>query len=143
MSQLPDTLKRFVMPTWARVLLFFGALIASAGAVAVLRVQGWSLASVGLCALAVFAVAGLADSLLGRVELHPDKLVIVSNFRKREYPRAQFKRATWAKGVPVALEFVEGGWLQLPDFVAGGPGVLGTFRAWLRNTGDDARTNSR
>jgi hypothetical protein len=122
----------FVAPSWLRAILVVGALAACSGASVLIHQNGLSTGSGVLGALAVLILAGLADSLLCRVVLYPDRLVIVSNFRKREYQRMQFNRATWSKGVPVALELVEGGWVKLPDFVTGGPGVLSIFRAWLQ-----------
>ena len=124
--------KRFTTPIWARALVLIGVLISCAGTFALGRTQGTSLASVGLGVLAILMLGGLIDALLARVELHPDRLVIFSNFRKREFSRTRFTRVTWAKGAPVALELVEGGWLKLPDFVPGGPGTLSTFRSWLQ-----------
>jgi hypothetical protein len=86
--------KRFVASTWLRVTLFFVATIAGAATLVLHKSQGWSLTVLGLSGLALLAVAGFIESLLGRVELHPDKLIVVSNFRKREYSHGQFKRVT-------------------------------------------------
>jgi hypothetical protein len=124
--------RRFAAPIWFKALLFLGMLVSCAFTILGVREEGWSLLNVGLCLSAVLAVAGFAEALFCRVELHPERLVVVSNFRKREYSRIQFKRVTWEKGTPVALELLDGGWLLLPAFVGGGPGVLSAFRSWMR-----------
>ena len=82
--------------------------------------------------LAPLSVVGFVDSVVAKVELHAEMLVIVSNFRRREYPRALFVRASFGKGVPVALEYGVGGWLHLPSFVPGSIGMYSTLRAWLQ-----------
>jgi hypothetical protein len=100
--------------------------------------MGWSLLSVASAILAPLSLAGFVDSLTARVKLYPDKLVVVSNLRRREYSRTMFVRATYGKGVPVALQYTTGEWLQLPNSIGGGLGMANTLRAWLQGGGHAA-----
>lgn len=81
--------------------------------------------------LAVFGVVAIAEAATARVVLGETELEIVSNFRARRYDRAGFVRVVGEKGVPVALERREGGWIKLPS-LGSGPHA-NTVRAWLRS----------
>jgi hypothetical protein len=115
-----------------QAICLFGVFACTAAAYSLYAKEGRSLLAVFATLLVPLSVAGLIDSLVARVELHPEKLVLVSNFRRREYPRSAFVRATWGKGGPISLEYASGGWLHLPSFVAGGIGMVNTLRDWLR-----------
>ena len=85
-----------------------------------------------LFALTIFAALGVLDVVTQRVELHQDRMVIVRNLRRREYPRAMFVKAQWAKGVPVSLQTTTGEWVQLPAVGGTSQGLVNTLRAWIK-----------
>jgi hypothetical protein len=87
---------------------------------------------IGFVGFAIFGAVAIAEAATARVVLGESELEIVSNFRRRRYDRAGFVRVVGEKGVPVALERREGGWVKLPSF-AGGPHA-NTVRAWLKRT---------
>jgi hypothetical protein len=82
--------------------------------------------------LAIFGAAGVLDVLTQRVELHEDRLIIVRNFKRREYPRKRFVKAQWAKGVSVSLQTTTGEWVHLPAVGGNSQGLVNTLRAWIR-----------
>lgn len=125
--------KVFTVPNWQRGSLFVIALMVGTAALWSFRSIGLSIESVGLSVFSLIALCGFVDSIISKVELRGDSLVVVDNLRRREYPRDEFKRAVWEKGAPVALERNDGDWLKLPNFVGGGPGVVSIFRAWLKH----------
>ncbi len=126
--------KHFTPSRWLQAICLLGAIALSAAAYSLYTKEGWSLLAVAAAMLAPLSAAGFIDSLIARVELHPEKLVVISNFRRREYPRSMFVRAAWGKGVPISLEYTTGEWLHLPSFVAGGIGMVNILRAWLRRS---------
>lgn len=81
--------------------------------------------------LAVFGVVAIAEAATARVVLGETELEIVCNFRRRRYDRADLVRVVGEKGVPVAIERRQGGWIKLPS-LGSGPHA-NTVRAWLRS----------
>jgi hypothetical protein len=98
-----------------------------------LLVGGWSWVFLSLIALAVFALAGLADIVTSRVELLDDRLVIVRNLRQRVYDRSSLVRVTWAKGGPVSVQTAAGDWIALPGVGPSSLGMVNSLRAWLKD----------
>jgi len=125
--------KVFRTPRWL-VWLVGVTFVASAVATGLaLRLQGASLLGVGLGAFCLFALIGLFDALLTRVELHEDAVVVVRSFRRRTIPRAEIERVTWAWGGPVSLLLVDGSRVHLPD-TGNSQSRTNTIRAWLQRT---------
>src|SRR5688572_24100141 len=100
----PDPPRRFRMPRWTRVLAGAASLVFLAVTAISWASNGWSWMTVVLLCLVPLAFAGFLDAVTSRVELHHDRMVVVRNLRRREYPRATFTKVTWGKGVPVALQ---------------------------------------
>lgn len=105
-----------------------------AAAVGIRLIQGHEFLVVASIGLALFSVVAFIDTLLARVVLYDDRLEIYANFRKRSYPRSMFKAATYSKGSPVALEFREGGWLDLPLVGSNSQSMVNTLRAWIKRS---------
>ena len=96
------------------------------------RFNGRSWVTVALIALIPIAIAGVADALTQRIELHREHIVVVRNLRRREYPRRMFVKAQWWKGVPVSLQSTSGEWVHLPGIGPTAQGLVNTLRAWLK-----------
>ena len=96
------------------------------------RINGTSWITVTLLALIPIGLAGVADALTQRIELHPEHIVVVHNLRRREYPRSMFVKAKWGKGVPVSLQSTSGKWIRLPGVGSTAQGLVNTLRAWLK-----------
>ena len=107
------------------------ALLFAAGTIVSYRTSGLSWMTAVFLGLLAFGVAGIADVLTQRVELHADRIVIVRNLRKRVYPRQMFVKAAWGKGVPVSIQKVTGEWVDLPAVGASNQGLANTLRAWI------------
>ena len=84
------------------VVTAIAAVLFVAGAFVSYRARGLSWVTIVFFGLVAFGIAGIIDALTQRIELHDDRLVIVRNLRRREYPRAMFVKAQWSKGVPVS-----------------------------------------
>lgn len=97
-------------------------------------IRGHGFLVVASIGLALFSVVAFIDTLLARVVLYDDRLEIYANFRKRSYPRSMFKAVTYSKGSPVALEFSEGGWLDLPLVGSNSQSMVNTLRAWIKRS---------
>jgi len=82
--------------------------------------------------MAVLALAGFVDTLTARVVIFPERLVIVSNFIRREFARSDFVKASWAKGCPISLQRTDGSWLNLPPVGSSAQGMTNSLRAWIR-----------
>jgi len=80
---------------------------------------------------AIFAVLAAAEAMSCRVELRSDHLLLVSNFKRRQFPRNALARVTGEKGVPVALQTITGEWVRFPSVLPGGPAVAGIVRSWM------------
>jgi hypothetical protein len=122
---------RFTAPTWMRAMTAVLALAFPAAAIGLVLSEGWSGMALVSVALVPLGLLGVVESFGRRMELYPDHLVVVANLRRRSYARSAFVAASWAKGVPVALEYVGGGYLRLPEVGASTASVGQTLRAWL------------
>jgi len=97
------------------------------------RFNGLSWVTVTLLVLVPIGIAGAADTLTQRIELHREHIVVVRNLRRREYPRHMFVKAQWGKGVPVSLQSTSGQWIHLPGVEGTSQGLVNTLRAWLKD----------
>jgi hypothetical protein len=96
------------------------------------RFSGMSWVTVTVLVLVLIGIAGVADALTQRIELHPEHMVVVHNLRRREYPRSMFVKVQWEKGVPVSLQSTSGQWVHLPGVGSTAQGLVNTLRAWLK-----------
>lgn len=122
---------------WMYALLAIAEGMFVAGAVLFWRRPDDRLAWVGFVGLAAFGAVAIAEAATARVVLGESELEIVSNFRRRRYQRSDLVRVVGEKGVPVAIERRQGGWIKLPS-LGSGPHA-NTVRTWLRR-GDAERS---
>ncbi|HVH34885.1 MAG TPA: hypothetical protein VM847_12340 [Tahibacter sp.] len=126
--------RRFVAPTWVRLLCGFGALATPAAAWILYAERGLSWLTLITMAMAAFAPLALLDALTARVELHAEHLVIVSNLRRRQYRRSDLLRLRYGRGVKAAIAHVAGQWIELPDVGSGNQSLCNSLRAWLERS---------
>jgi hypothetical protein len=124
--------REFRAPKWIAVLLALGLLFPLAGVFSLYPREGISLWTISMATLAVLFLIGLLDVLISRIIINEESLEVVSNFRRRQYPRAAFSSVTWAKGCSVKLILRNGGHVQIPYTVDGGLPMANTLRAWLK-----------
>lgn len=117
---------------WMYALLAVAQAMFTAGAIFFRGRPDDRVAWLAFVGFAVFGVVALAEAATARVVLGETELEIVSNFRRRRYDRAGFVRVVGEKGVPVAVECRQGGWIKLPS-LGSGPHA-NTVRAWLKRT---------
>lgn len=94
--------------------------------------EGWTILTSACIAMAAFALLGFIDTLTARVVIFPERLVVVSNFVRREYARGNFVAVDWAKGCPVSLQRIDGSWFKLPPVGSDARGVSNSLRAWIK-----------
>ncbi len=123
---------RFTAPTWMLAATGVLALAFPVAAIGLFLSEGWSAATLMSMTLVPLALLGVVESFGRKVELYPDRLVVVANLRRKTYARSEFVAANWAQGVPVALEYVGGGYLRLPEVGASPASVAQVLRAWLK-----------
>jgi hypothetical protein len=137
----PAAIRRFRSPPWVKVVASTCALLFITGGFVSYYTRGWSWVTIVFVGLALFGVAGAFDAFTQRIELHDERIVIVRNLRRREYPRDLFVKAQWGKGVPVALQTVSGAWVQLPGVGASNQGLVNTLRAWIKSSPAGGQTS--
>jgi hypothetical protein len=94
-------------------------------------VSGRPILFYGFVAMTVFALLGIVETLVTRVELHDDHIVAIAFFARRTYRREEITSVTWAKGSPVSLQLNGTTWADLPNTGHSSPKVVGAIRAWL------------
>jgi hypothetical protein len=105
--------------------------IFAAGALFVYRERGWGWVSIGLAVATVFLGLGsIVESLILRIELTDDSLVVTDLRGRRRYDIADIERIEEAKGAPPAIRLISGRWVKLPSV---GSSVGNSVRAWLKH----------
>lgn len=115
------------------VILFAGitAMLAY-GAAFMYRERGWDWVSIGLAAAAIFLGLGsVLESLVQRIELTDDALVVTDLRGRRRYHIADIARVAEAKGAPASIQLANGRWVKLPMI---GSNVGNSVRAWLKES---------
>lgn len=103
----------------------------AAGALFVYRERGWEWVSIGLAVATVFLGLGsIVESLILRIELTDDSLVVTDLRGRRRYDIADIERVEEAKGAPPAIRLTNGRWVKLPSV---GSSVGNSVRAWLKH----------
>jgi hypothetical protein len=114
------------------VLCAVGALFLGTLAALTLSSEGLSIAVVACSIFSVVCGLATVDALTSRVELSDETLVVVTNLRKRVYPKSAFRAVAWAESAPPSLQFWGGEWLQLPRIMPNGMGPANSIKAWLK-----------
>ncbi len=104
----------------------------AAGAVMTYRERGWHWVSVGLACMTVVGAGAIVESLVLRVRLTDDALLVTDLRGRRRYPLADITRVEEAKGVPTAILLANGQWVRLPGV---GDSIGNSIRAWLKQSG--------
>lgn len=82
-------------------------------------------------ALALLSLFCTIDSMMGRLELREEALVIHAPFRQKVIPKDQIKRVNWEHGCGAFLEYQDGEIETLPDF-GNAQSVCQVLRAWSK-----------
>lgn len=95
------------------------------------RERGWTWVSAGLACATVFGVVGIVESLLFRVLLTEDALLVTSLMGRRRYPAAEITHVAEGKGMPTTLRLADGRKVRLPPV---GNSLGNSIRAWRKHS---------
>lgn len=105
------------------------ALVAT-GALVLWRADGWSLGSITLAGMAVMGVGAIVETLVLRIRLTDDAMIVRDLRGSRAYAKADIENVAEAKGTSPNLRLKDGRWVRLPSVT----GSLGnSVRAWLKS----------
>ena len=96
----------------------------------------WDWSTLALAGFSLIGLLGLIDALTCSIELLPDRMKVVQNFRKREYAKLEVVDVAWAKGVGVKLRLSNGRFEELPEVGDGSSSLAAHIRNWLRGNAD-------
>ncbi len=132
MARIP-TSARLRYTWWARVFILAAATLFIWGTVSELS-AGSLLTRLAWGILSVMGVVGVAETLVGRIELHPDCLVIIGPLERRVYPREAIVglKRVWKVGLFLQLRNDKS--VKLESIGLMGPKAIPTVRNWLRQT---------
>lgn len=109
-------------------LIFFVVAIGSF----ILALEWWY--RVAAVLLASACPVSLAELATQRVQLEGGTMTIVDKFRRRTLNCSEISKVTWAKGMGVAVQLLNGEWVKLPPVGTSHQGVTNTIRAWVKRT---------
>jgi hypothetical protein len=110
----------------------------AAGTVVTRNLRGWDPVSIGFAIVTVvFGLGGIVETMVERVVLEADTLMVRRLWGTRRYAIADIDRVEEAKGVVPAIRLTDGRWVRLPDV---GPHFGNSARAWLRAYRPDAQS---
>lgn len=107
------------------------ATLFATGAVMTYRLRGWNWVSVGFVSMTVVGLGAIVESLVLRVRLTDDALLVTDLRGRRRYPLADITRVEEAKGVPTVILLANGQWVRLPGV---GDSMGNSIRAWLKQS---------
>jgi hypothetical protein len=104
--------------------LFFAA-----GTVMTYRHRGWSWVSLTLAGATILGLGAIIESLILRIQLTDDALLVTDLRGRRRYPMRDIARVEEAKGVSPILVMADGRAVRLPSV---GSSLGNSVRAWLK-----------
>ena len=115
------------------LLLFVGlTALFALGAWMTYRERGWGWVSISLaCATVVLGLGSILESLILRIELTDDAMIVTDLTGRKRYSKADIEGIREAKGVAPTLLLKGGRWIRLPVV---GSSLGNSVRAWLRHT---------
>ena len=91
--------------------------------------RGWNWVSIGMAIVAVvLGPASIIESLVQRIELTDDAMVVRTLAGTRRYAIDSIERIEESKGVPPAIRLKDGRWVKLPSVATN---LGNSVRAWL------------
>ena len=123
--------RRVFRPGLVMLLIMIGcAALFATGALVTYRDRGWTWVSIGLAAgTVVLGVGGIIETLILRIELTDDAMIVTDLRGRRRYAMADIERIEEAKGVSPSLLLKDGRWVKLPSV---GNNLGNSVRAWLK-----------
>ena len=104
-------------------------LLFATGMVYMRHADGWSWVTLTFAGMTLLSIGAIVETLLLRINLTSDALVVRGMRGRRSYARDQIERIEEAKGSPAAILLKGGRWVRLPSV---GSNLGNSVRAWLR-----------
>ena len=104
-------------------------LLFATGMVYMRRAEGWSWGALTFAGMTVLGLGAIVETLVLRIDLTNDALVVRDLRGRRAYPRDQIERIAEAKGSPPSIQLKGGRWVRLPSV---GSNLGNSVRAWLK-----------
>ena len=98
-------------------------------AYAAYRTRGLTWVSIGMAGAVIIGIGAIVESLIVRIQLTDDALVVTDLRGRKRYAIADIERIEEAKGGPPAILLKQGRWVKLPSV---GSSVGNSVRAWLK-----------
>ncbi len=109
------------------IMSVIAAALFTAGALMTYSARGWTWVSIGLACASVAGVGGIVETLVLRVRLTDDALLVTDLRGRRRYPLSEITEVAEAKGAPTSIGLADGRWVRLP---AVGSSLGNSIRAW-------------
>jgi hypothetical protein len=94
------------------------------------RNRGWNWVSISMAFVAaIFGVGGVVESLVLRIELTDDAMVVTDLTGRTRFPIGDITRISEEKGGPPAILLKDGRWVKLPSV---GSDLGNSVRSWLK-----------
>lgn len=117
---------------WFLIAVILSEVLMVTGAIMTYRSGGWTFTSIGLAFMSVIGLGGVIETLVRRIELTDDELVVTDLFSRKRYARSEIARIEELKGVDPGLHLRDGRFAKLPSL---GVPLGNSIRAWLRGAG--------
>src|SRR5262245_17583314 len=102
--------------TGMRILMVGVTVVFAAGAYGAYRARGWNWVSIGMAFVAgIVGVGGIVESLVWRIELTDDAMVVTLLTGRKRVPIGDIERISEEKGGPPAILLKDGRWVKLPS----------------------------
>lgn len=135
----PKLAQTFRSPRWVVAFLIVTTFMLAVTSIYFYRTEGISLEFAAASAFTFLVLLGLADSISTQVAICAGRLIVRSNFRTRQFSRAELEKVTWEHGCGVSLQLRSGIWFKLPD-VGNSQAVANSIRGWLKRADDSSCT---
>lgn len=97
------------------------------------RSQGATIVTIAVGVLTLWFAVALLDTLVSKIDLRPDALVLIELHRRRSIPRQHIESAR-TEFEHVVLKLRDGSTFKLPDTGQSSRRVLQTIETWLAST---------
>ena len=114
---------------WMALLCIGATAIFAAAAIGAYRHGGWAWVSIGLACATVVGLGGVLESLILRIDLTDDAMLVSDLRGRRRYDLADIERIEETKGGPPAIRLKNGTWVKLPSVASS---LGNSVRAWLK-----------
>ena len=118
------------------IISIFVTMLFAAGSTMTYRERGWNWVSAGLAAMTLVGIGGIVESRVLRVRLTDDAMLVTELLGRRRYDAADIAGVYEGKGVPTAIQLVDGRLVKLPSV---GSSLGNSIRAWLKHSSPGTR----